>query len=88
MPRGHPGQVKQTLQAKRNKLLKSQKTPSLATCSALARLAKGACPTRSNRDLKEAYLMVESLNSRRRQREAGWLAISKSRPSKSNRRPS
>ena len=42
MPRGHPGQVKQT--GKKSK--DPKKDPSLATCLALAQAAAKACPTR------------------------------------------
>ena len=52
-------QCPEAIRVKLNKLAKSQKTPSLATCLALAQAVAKACPT--NRDLKEAYLMAANL---------------------------
>ena len=67
MPRGHPGQVKQTAK----KLGNHGNLPGPGPGR-----PKGV-PNKVNRDLREAYLMAPISPVARK----GWLAISRSRPS-------
>ena len=54
-------QCPEAILAKLNKLPKSQKTPSLATCRARGQAAPRGVPNKVNRDLREAYLLAANL---------------------------